>query len=196
MKRSLFAATLMVALPLGGTVLSQEAFVAQRMVSFQPILWLNNLVPWEPVGVALQYENPIAPSRSLVARVFWFRDPLISASLSGFRSAGGGASVEYRYYLSGSGSSWHIGPFVEGIGYSWLGAYERIYGSDVKRLFALGVQAGHKWLSGKVSVDFSFRTAMYSTAFSSEPTPASRFFPQKGSDDFNSHFLVSIGYGF
>jgi hypothetical protein len=132
---------------------------------------------------------------NIKVRVFWFRNPLFTSRFEGgFESAGIGISAEFRMYFSDNIRGWHLGPFVEWVGYKWLGS--EIYGNDIKKILNFGVQAGHRWISKHVSFDISARTAWFSP-FSSETFPSGRFFPQKGtSHDLNSHLLVSVGYAF
>jgi hypothetical protein len=173
---------------------AQESSPPSQTLSLQPVIWLNNLVPWELVGLSAQYEREILKSQSAVVRAFWSRDPILGR---GSGSVAGGASVEYRFYLSNSSLGWHIGPFIEVLGYKWLGYNRQIFGDDVEGLFDVGAQAGHKWVSGHISFDLSARTAFYSSAFQTlDQHSATRLFPQKGSEDLNSHFLISVGYSF
>ena len=189
MKRLIVAALLVLVLLLSQNVFAQDTPAPSQTVSFQPILWLNNMVPRDMVGFSGQYERGIVKNQSAVVRIVWFRDPLFG---KGYESWGVGISGEYRFYFSDNIRGWHLGPIVEGIGYQWLGYNKKFHGDEVKNLFDVGVQAGHKWISGHVSFDLSVRTAF----FSSENFPSSKLFPQRGSQDFNSHLLISLGYAY
>jgi hypothetical protein len=185
---------LLFSLLLNVQILAQESSPPSQTLSFQPVIWLNNLVPWELVGLSVQYERGTLKSQSAVVRAFWSRDPILGR---GSGSVAGGGSVEYRFYMSNRSVGWHVGPFIEVLGYKWLGYNVQSFEDDVEGLFDVGVQAGHKWVSGHISFDLSARTAFYSSAFQTlEQHPATKLFPQKGSEDFNSHFLISLGYAF
>jgi hypothetical protein len=185
---------LLLSLLLSLQISAQESSPPSQTLSLQPVIWLNNLVPWELVGLSAQYEHSTLKSQSAVVRAFWSRDPILGR---GTRSVAGGGSLEYRFYLSNRSVGWHVGPFIEVLGYKWLGYNRQSFGDDVEGLFDVGAQAGHKWVSGHNSFDMSVRTAFYSSAFQRlEQYPATKLFPQKGSEDFNSHFLISVGYAF
>jgi hypothetical protein len=65
MKRLIVVSALfMLALP-GLNLLAQEEFSTQS-VSLQPVLWLDNLIPTELVGVSGQYELGIVSNKSAV----------------------------------------------------------------------------------------------------------------------------------
>jgi hypothetical protein len=72
-----------------------------------------------------------------------------------------------------------------------LGTYSVVHGSEIKSAFDIGAVGGHKWISGRVSFDLSLRASWYSP----NDYPNGRFFPSRDSQ-FNSHLIVSIGYGF
>ena len=168
---------------------AQQNSVPNQSISLQPILWLDNVIPRDLVGLSAQYEHGIRSNQSAVVRGFWFRNPLLG---SGFESGGAGISGEYRFYFSESVQGWHLGPFVEGIGYKWLGISRKFYGGEVTYLLDVGTQVGHKWTSGHVSFDLSVRTAL----FLLDKYPSCRLFPQHGGNDFASHLLISMGYAF
>ena len=100
------------------------------IVSVQPMLWLDNLVPTELIGFSGQYEHTVSDNHSLVARLLWFRDPLFNDYVAS--SEGYGISTEYRHYLSTRTQGWHIAPFAEIARFKYIGGSQIFYGSGTR----------------------------------------------------------------
>ena len=162
----------------------------QHSLSLQPIIWLDNLFPTTIVGLSGQYESSLAANKSIVGRLFWYHTPLFKESPT--RSAGIGASAEYRVYFSAAKMGWHLGPFAEWTGYRWLGSRWRVFGDGVKHAIDIGAVAGHTWVVNDLVFDLSFRAAWFKHT---SVYPTGEFFPRKDSN-FNSHLLISIGHAY
>jgi hypothetical protein len=188
MKRTIAVSALMLCLLTGPIVFAQMDSIPKRILSVQPIVWLDNFVPTDLIGFSGQYEHGVSMNQSLVARLVWFRDPIAADDRN--VSEGYATSVEFRFYLSASTQGWHLAPFVELARYRHIPALRFIYGSGMKTTYDFGVLAGHKWVSDRLSFDISVRTAWYSPA----TYPEGRFFPS-GEHQLNSYMLISLGYG-
>jgi hypothetical protein len=160
-----------------------------EVISIQPIVHVNNLVPTEVVGFSAQFEHVFSDYYSVIGRTMWFRDPFMSQALFGVE--GVALSGEFRHYFAGSAAGWHLGAFAEWIMFKFLGSHILVHGADMNHAFDVGAVAGHKWITGRISFDLSLRTSWYSP----NDYPNGKFFPSRDSQ-FNSHMIVSIGYGF
>ena len=157
---------------------AQIVRASRNSLSAQPVLWLDNLVPTQLIALSIQFETSIAKSEALANRLVLFRNPLVGrASTSGYAF-----SSEYRRYFSTTTCGWHIGPFVEWIGYQY-------YDSSLNNLFDFGVVAGHKWQTDKLIFDISVRTSWYSPS----SYPRGGYFPPFSGSNLNIMMIVSVG---
>jgi hypothetical protein len=171
-----------------GSLFAQAGVPPTEVVSIQPIIHVNNFLPTEVVGFSVQYEHVLSDYNSLLGRAMWFRDPFMKHLIFGVEGAA--LSGEFRYYFAGATTGWHLGPFAEWIMFKYLGSHLRVHGAELNHMFDIGALVGHKWVSGRISFDLSLRTSWYSPS----DYPSGGFFPEDS--QFNSHLIVSVGYGF
>jgi hypothetical protein len=171
-----------------GSVFAQSMFPPTELVSIQPIIHVRQLLPTEVVGFSVQYEHVLSERNSILGRAMWFRDPFMKQLI--FGAEGAAVSGELRYYFAGGTTGWHLGPFAEWIMFKYLGTHLLVHGSDMNHMFDVGAIVGHKWITGRISFDMSLRTSWYSPS----DHPSGGFFPEDS--EFNSHLIVSLGYGF
>jgi hypothetical protein len=159
-----------------------------KSISFQPVLWLDNLVPREVTGLSIQFETSISKAEALDIRTVWFRAPVLDVAASDMN--GYAFSIEYRHYFSEKAIGWHLGPFAEWITYQYLGHLKSFYGSSMRNLWDVGATVGHKWQTGKLVFDISARTGWYSPS----SYPKGGYFPRLRNSDLNSMMILTVGY--